>query len=126
MKTKLTEEESQHLINLGVPKEKASYYKQTFNKEGGKYPIFKIENFINGEIIPKEIPKDDKNPYCNKYTLFMEWGDIHQQWSVSYCDMLDEEDHFIPDSLKSSEELIDALYKVACWYYRHFLKNKKK
>lgn len=48
MKTTLTFDQTQHLISLGIPKEKAGI------KEDIHGPaLFKLEDFLSGEILPK-------------------------------------------------------------------------
>lgn len=115
MKIRLTREESQHLIDLGAPKEKASEntletrdycppYMNTIRDMS--YPIFTLTDLL--EILPKEIAKGQN--------IEMDWGsDI---WSVNYVNNI--------SSISQAEELIDALYKLTCWYYGEYLKKEKK
>ncbi|MCH5167569.1 MAG: hypothetical protein J1F35_06700 [Erysipelotrichales bacterium] len=129
MKTRLTTEQSQHLIGLGVPKEKASGInidnfdsmillaaEAIGNGNGDKTirslssPIFQLDDFLNGEILPKEISYDNK-----LYELHIDW--MNSAWWTSYQ----------WDGIKGSstlecksEELIDALYKLTCGYYDKF------
>lgn len=119
MKTQLTNEQSQHLIDLGVPKEKASavhitkYGEAITDKVGNvlstnneQYPIFTLTDLL--EILPKEI----EGRYIN-HSLCMNYGcdmpeSEHNLWFVYYDDLNDLEP-------KYAEELIDSLYKLCVW-----------
>lgn len=137
MKTKLTREQSRHLIELGVPKEKASgidtdSFESMFllaieakaNGNGGKpirnlsSPIFKIEDFLNGEILPKEIMLD------KEHGLDFGWDFYENKWVARYSD--EDLDCVFEKALYSETELIDAFYQLTCWYYGEHLKNEKK
>lgn len=145
MKTILDKEQSQHLIDLGVPKEKASHVavKQIYDFRGNsiknpkefirkspfrpavmgfeafdEHPIFKLEDFLNGEILPKEI----LIPNTKAYALRSNWFVGMQEWVVFYSEI--ESDERL--SAKFAPELIDALYELACWYYGEYLKSEKK
>ena len=136
MKTRLTKEQSQHLIDLGVPKELASETVKVFDEDDTlsyTCPIFKLEDFLNGEILPKEIEKHNK-----KWRLFMSFipaiDDVSEEWIVGYKGyplthkgLSNEEYQEILDSefkFELAKELIDALYQLACWYYGEYLKSK--
>ena len=137
MKTQLTREESRHLLDLGVPKEKASGIdidnfdnmvllaaEAKGNGNGDKTirslstPIFKLEDFLNGEILPKEIMLE------KQHGLDFGWDFCLNKWVARYCD----EDALCPYEYAwyLKEELIDALYQLACWYYGEYLKSEKK
>lgn len=117
MKTELTVEQSQHLFDLGVSKEKASGMMSEGNgywATTNYYPVFKLEDFLNGEILPKEMGTKDTH-------LYLEIQMLNNICCVSYeytgyrgCKVFYE-----------SEELIDALYQLTCWYYGEYLKAKK-
>lgn len=103
MKTELTTEQSQHLIELGVPANKAS---MTSNQlHGDPYYndyyqcIFTLTDLL--EILPKEIGK----PYApeDKENLVVFWLD--DVWTAAYA-MIRE---------FYAEELIDALYELTVW-----------
>lgn len=141
MKTELTKEQSQHLIDLGVPKEKASgfeyigelkydpcdnYFDTPLNE---KAPIFRLEDFLNGEILPLEIYSDVyKEGECNE-VLPESYGDYDLvfrrefgKWKATY---INSEDWEI-DNFYGEDELIDAFYKLACSiYYRKILKENE-
>lgn len=157
MKTSLTKEQSQHLIDLGVPKEKASLVsvKEIYDWQGNavknpkkfirkspfrpavmgfetfqEYPIFSIEDFLNGEILPKELYSNSyldevgneavPKSYGNYEFIIRRW---YGQWAVFYKN---GEGGFLCQKIFESEELIDALYQLACWYYGKYLKSEKK
>lgn len=113
MKTTLTTVESQHLISLGVPKEKAS--RINCNPWTKEYThIFKLKDFLNGEILPKEIKVNGEIA-----NLCFDWNFITKRWGAAYS--------LIYEVCKSyEEELIDSLYQLACWYYGEYLKSKEK
>lgn len=111
MKTSLTNEESQHLIDLGVPKEKASIWTKD-------RVIFKLEDFLNGKILPKEIVYYED--YDSEFTI--QWNCSTQKWDVGYSYNMG----FWKETRYSSDELIDVLYWLACWYYGEYLKSEKK
>lgn len=110
MKTKLTKEESQHLIDLGVPKEKAS--DKISYGFAGYYSIFRIEDFLNEEILPKEIEVNGEIA-----ELCFDWNSKAKRWCAAYSWMCEEYEAW-------EEELIDAFYQLACWYYSDYLKNR--
>ena len=118
MKTRLTTVESQHLIDLGVPKEKASgeiiesIHQQEYNEPRPK--IFKLEDFLNGEILPIEIETYKICPFSME-SWFVEGTSL---WDVQYVGM---QESFIQD-----KELINALYQLTCWYYGEYLKSEEK
>lgn len=125
MKTELTKEQSQHLIDLGVSKEKASGKYITpqgkpivssvgvLNETAEIYPIFKLEDFLNGKILPKEIEYDG---YTYKLTIT-----CGTKYDVRYATEM-----IYHLGVYNGEELIDALYHFTCWYYGEFLKTENK
>lgn len=142
MKTKLTKEESQYLISLGVPKEKASGIdtdnfenmfllaveaKTTGNGDKSirslSTPIFKLEDFLNDEILPKDVLFDE-----NDEDSVMEFGIIHnpilKEWNVYYSCLNDK--YRGVNIVKRTKKLIDSLYQLTCWYYGEYLKKEKK
>lgn len=117
MKTQLTKEQSQQLIDLGVPKEKASAKEiikpgefvardnlgNTITRIPETTPIFRFTDLL--EILPKEIERD----YIT-YTLCISYGcDIpgsnHDTWFAYYDELDDLEPAY-------AEELIDVLYEL--------------
>lgn len=117
MKTILTSEQTKYLIDLGVPKEKASG--RLSYGFAGSYPIFKLEDFLNGEILPTEIEDDESNWWME---FSMQYSAPQQKWFVAYHALNEDGVSFV----RYSEELIDALYELTCWYYGKYLKNEDK
>lgn len=106
MKTVLTHEESQYLFDLGVPKEKASISEDMYGPA-----LFKLEDFLNGEILPKEIETKNGNA-CLDIQMMNEVCCVSYEYSG----------HGGCKGYGEGEELIDALYQLACWYYKEFKK----
>lgn len=117
MKTILNQEQTIKLIKLGVPAEKATgKVCCLINDSGRSFPqrAFTLADLF--EILPKEMSYDNK-----LYELHIDW--MNSAWWTSYQ----------WDGIKGSstlecksEELIDALYELACWYYGEYLKSKEK
>ena len=113
MKTQLTKEQSIHLIDLGVPKEKA---RCELPIGDGEY-VFSLTDLL--EILPKETKA--------KYSLtpiVITFGGVYKgegidEWFAYYDDITETQEICAP-------ELIDALYELTCWYYGEYLKSKKK
>lgn len=101
MKTILTQEQSQHLIDLGVLKENASISEDIYGPA-----LFRLKDFLNGKVLPKE------TLVYGELSIF--WDCNLQEWSVFY--------NMKWDNPFRAEELIDALYQLACWYYGTFKK----
>lgn len=134
MKTRLTTKESKHLIDLGVPKEKASWRTYKFEDDNVcqyEGPIFKLKDFLNGEILPKEIEEHNKR-WRLSMTFIPAIDGVPEEWIVGYKGyplthrgLSNEEYQEIMDSdfeFVLAEELIDALYQLTCWYYGVFKK----
>lgn len=103
MKTELTTEQSQHLLELGVPRERMT----KLVEHRGLIPIvertFSLTDLL--EILPKEID--------NRRDLQIGWHSLADKWFVGYeyCQSY------------HAEELIDALYELLCWVIKNgFLK----
>lgn len=136
MKKSLTSEQSQHLIDLGVPSKKASLVavKQLHDWQGNaiknpkeiirknpfkpavmgfetfqQQPVFRLEDFLNGEILPKEIMLD------KEHGLDFGWDFYANKWYARYSD--EDSLCMYGDAWHLKDELIDALYKLTCWYY---------
>lgn len=145
MKTELTTEQSRHLIELGVPKEKASkvYWKEVTDFRGRPFDfdydfregitdkpfalqrvgltsfntqdIFTLTDLL--EILPKEIEYEE---CLSEFT--MQWNSTYQCWDVGYV----YSGGFWKGCRFRHAELIDALYELACWYYEVYSKSRKK
>lgn len=119
MKTRLTIEQSQHLIDLGVPQEKANNFRMEYDGMTSPdldstrvkiFPIFELEDFLNGEILPKET--------VHRSCISVKWNFLTEKWDVDYdCTQ---------GSWCCAKELINALYELTCWYYGEYLKSGDK
>jgi len=100
MKTELTIEQSQRLIELGVSVDKSSssaIYDEPWHR--AYYAVFTLADLLG--ILPKALRKDGM---VNDYSLTMQWNKASYVWRVSYAatgDILGACDAY---------ELIDALY----------------
>lgn len=101
MKTELTTEQSQHLIELGVPKAKAN--EVIFNPNNDDYDfVFKLTDLL--EILPKEI--DGLNDITIQHTL--------HGWHCGYGHCAEYNGFFLATQY-CKDELIDSLYELLCW-----------
>lgn len=115
MKTELTFEQNRHLLDLGISKEKASIWNKNI-------VVFKLEDFLNGKILPKQIDLYDvyelrKFEYPIASLNIMMYKDVNTTVGYVYTDYdLDL------CYLKSFDcnELIDSFYKLTCWYYEKY------
>lgn len=107
MKTELTKEQSQHLIELGVSKYDADWKVigidvdhslplETLIEKSQVEPHFTLESLLR--IVPKEIIR---------YNLTIWWDNYAIDWNIGY--------HGKTDSYQSASELIDAVYELVCW-----------
>lgn len=107
MNTSLTKEQSQHLIDLGVPKEKASekVHVKIENSEGYNwFPIFNLIDLLN--ILPKTLEEDPEIYFHLRMTSRIdEWVVGYYNFGVPY----------FYDKVFHREELIDALYDLAVY-----------
>ena len=122
MKTTLTIEQSQHLIELGVDTNRASEVHQhcddvsQWTNRG--YPIFTLSDLL--ELLPKEIKIEIPSEKSNAMLpLRMNWNRNIKQWRCYYA------------AIFSAPELIDALFALLCWvvendYYQPTLSSIKK
>ena len=103
MKTELTIKESQHLVELGVSKEKAS--QRISYGYAGYEAIFTFTDVL--ELLPKEfVPNKD-----NEYKVCLDIWITNDRCVVSY-DYITHNGCF---NYRESKELIDALYELLCW-----------
>lgn len=135
MKTILTTKQTKHLINLGVPKEKASLklpidsFAVIDMPIPPGLPIFTIQDFLNGEILPEELYSETyldsvgnkivPDSYGNYELVMRRW---YKKWAVWYEN---GEEWQLCSKCFEAKELIDALYKYTCWYYGEYLKKKR-
>lgn len=102
MKRKLNKEQTQHLIDLGIAKEKATGRVEIQNGNIGDFEyVFTTDDLL--EILPKEIELTDR-----VYNLDIVF------WSNEVIGLYSIGAMF-PIMIKSSEELIDVLYELLCW-----------
>lgn len=124
MKTQLTKEQSQHLIDLGVPREKASGIdidnfdnmvllaaEAMANSNRDKTirslssPIFKLDDLL--EILPKEIKGEEVNNEYKEALLSIDYMD--KGWNCAYNGLV------YKGGISYNKELIDALYELTVW-----------
>ena len=124
MKRKLTREESQHLIDLGIPKEKASAFEYIGELEwdicddyldnpiNEKAPIFITDDLL--EILPKEIKYKEK-----VYRIDIFWNKLAKRWSAWYLEdksgPLRIDNDICNCGVSVRGEFIDTLYELVCW-----------
>lgn len=128
MKTKLTIEQSQRLIELGVSPDKASLVRLDFN---GTYACVsgeesdRVRKCVNGEyyveesriftlsdllsMLPKEIIADTIMGKDWPCALAMRWDENRHLWVTTY------ETLPRPLDVGNASELIDALYELLIW-----------
>ena len=135
MKTELTRKESRHLTDLGVPKEKAGRKYiivpqgkpivssvGVLNQTAEIYPIFKLEDFLNGEILPKWIV-DLEAPEEWALIMYSDHGFWHAGYVKIVDGLLDEKYHIMVEFAAS--ELINALAWLTRWFYGEYLKKNR-
>ena len=115
MKTKLTPEQSQRLIELGVDPSKVSNFDVIDNWERGdgsviKLPIFTLSDILS--LLPKELC-EWRNGIRSDCHLSM-YG-YNKTWGAMY--RLDSGDDFL--EAFESTELIDALFELLCWVLKN-------
>lgn len=110
MKTNLTPEQSQRLIELGVDPSKASEnteYGAWADSEHGR-PIFTLTDILS--LMPKEIENEDGDPYGMQMDYDEKWEACYFNWVNLYMTNKESSLHseFAP-------ELIDALFELLVW-----------
>lgn len=107
MKSKLTPEQSDRLIELGVDPSKASEKTKVYepidvnHRWESKVPIFDLSDVLS--LLPPEI---DTHPCRGTLGMVYHCG----QWRVGYSNY-----KVFCDYTKVAPELIDALYELLCW-----------
>lgn len=103
MKTQLDEQQSQHLLELGVPREKMTQLVE----HKGLIPIvektFSLTNLL--EIMPKEIVTESDENMCLELQM------LNNHCNVSYEYIY----HGGCMVYYNAKELIDALYELTVW-----------
>lgn len=111
MKTKLTPEQSQRLIELGVDPSKASEHSIYMKMEAGcrgiiqvpaYNPVFTLSDLLS--LLPKEIEANYQGEAIPYHLVITTSG--LGNWEVSYSDNT---------TLKAASELIDALFELLVW-----------
>lgn len=111
MKTKLTKEQSQALIDLGVPEKMASDelvedLEQAYDDKP-RPKIFTLTDLL--EILPKYIDCEvEGTNYAADFICFWNNRFLHYEAGYYRYDMWDK-------SHRCTDELIDALYKLTVW-----------
>lgn len=114
MKTILTTEQNQHLVDLGLDKLSIIRERNLVTA----YTRFNLTDLL--EILPPKIPKGGNNKRYYKLVIRFH-SDIHKsRWSASYLDEYDPDDYCLPGTIKFETEFIDLLYELVCWYYGEF------
>lgn len=102
MKTKLTKEQSLHLISLGVPKEKA-HDKISYGFLGYE-PIFQFTDLL--DILPKEIDYNNRTYFLHIQRLrFGIYSMKYENYSGEY----------LGSNFIHNKEFIDGLYELIIW-----------
>ncbi|MCM1067159.1 MAG: hypothetical protein NC418_06275 [Muribaculaceae bacterium] len=109
MKTTLTPEQSNRLIELGVDPSKASEVKE-FDDELSQWThrgssLFTLSDILS--LLPKEIEVYYDGEAIPFHLVITTNGN---GWEVSYCDN---------EALKIAPELIDALFELLCWVLKN-------
>lgn len=113
MKAQLTKEQSQHLFELGISKEKATGIDYSNPILSYIERVFTLTDLL--EILPKEIKF--KNTV---YSIEIGWNKFWDRWVVRYENtsevipslLIDSENRFA--AVHGSEEINDALYWMLC------------
>lgn len=111
MKTELTKEQSQHLIDLGVPEKMASCeLVESMEQVYGDKPRIKIFTQTDLlEMLPKYIDCEvEGTKYAADFVFFWNNRFLHYEAGYDLFDMWDK-------SHRCTDELIDALYELTVW-----------
>ena len=124
MKTILTVEESQRLIELGVDPKLASVQQSPYkvipplrSVEIPENPVFTFIDILT--ILPKEIIADTIMGEDFPCALTIRWDENRKGWHCAY------ECLPIPLNVGESPELIDALYQLLIWCLENKIKLNK-
>ena len=117
MKTNLTPEQSQRLIELGVDPSKASDFEELDVTDPNDpnqfleleyYRLFTLSDILS--LLPKEIANEDGDPYGLQM-------DYDNKWEACYFNWVNFTMVCMEGSMHSefAPELIDALFELLCW-----------
>lgn len=129
MKTTLTVEESQRLIELGVDPKMAREWEIVDTTDENdpnsfldyeEYPIFSLTNLLS--ILPKEI--EDSNLDIISTQVDIKNHKKVSGWIATYIDSHNDL-AFGDESVFQSPELIDALYQLLIWCLENKIKLKE-
>lgn len=107
MKTALTTEQTQHLLELGVPKERASIKEDMYGPA-----LFKLTDIL--EILPNKISYNHDNCFL------MIIRDVFGNYYVGYAFETFDGPTFC-NGCEFGGELIDALYELTVWCVKNKL-----
>ena len=113
MKTRLTKEQSDHLLSLGC-----TFPNNLAIQDNNKDFYVRIELADLLEILPKELMFD------KEHGLDFGWDFYENKWFARYSD--EDSICVYENAWYLDKELIDALYQLACWYYGEYLKSEGK
>lgn len=123
MKTKLTLEESQRLIELGVDPSKASevhpYSDDVSQWTNRGDPIFTLSDILS--LLPKDIVNEEGDPYGLQMDYDDKWEACYFNWVNFYMANKEGSIHS-----EFASELIDALFKLLCWVLKNHPDKIKK
>lgn len=103
MKTQLTIEQSNKLLQLGVPTEKASIPLEYIEVALPNTFIFTLTDLL--DTLPKEIINEENQ----RNNFYLNFGYIRNEWVVTY------ENIDVAIVNIGAKELIDSLYELLIW-----------
>lgn len=110
MKRRLSKEQTQHLIDLGIAKEKATGRVEVQNGNISDFEYrFTTDDLL--ELLPESIQSEDfeDKQYHPRIEI------IPKGWSVCYADTEGIPELLDWNSYHQREDLVDALYELLCW-----------
>ena len=122
MKTELTTEQSNHLIELGIPEEWASFCEQAFEDGYRKNPIFNLYDLLG--ILPSSIfcRSEFSTRQFDRYLITRELGQGKAEYILYYAC---KEVTLTLNPIIYEEELVDGLYKLLVWVLENHPKSIK-
>lgn len=105
MKTQLTREQSDKLLELGVPANKAYTWYLGNNPEARNDHVFNLTDLL--KILPKYIEGNEVRNEDGKAFIIISY--IDDIWNCTYGGLS------YKDGFKCKSELIDALYELLLW-----------
>lgn len=116
MKTVLTHKQSQHLFDIGVPKEAANIKEDTHGPA-----LFTLTDLL--KLLPTKLNNRD-----DTYIFKIEGDKCSEDYWVSYYHYKRLYGNLMPMCIyaRAEKELIDALYYTVIWYYSKVWENQIK